>query len=95
MTKLKLLCASVACAAWHVACAYIYPVETIDGKNWSYFPMLGGVEIQKAPVSLSGSVDVPEKLGGQPVIGIRPQAFQGCSDITSVTLPDTVREIGD
>ena len=97
MSKIKLVCASIACAVWHVAmCASsLYPTETIDGKDWAYFPMSGGVEIQKAPGSLSGKVTVPDTLGGLPVVGIRAEAFQGCTDITSILLPDTVREIGD
>ena len=76
------------------ASASLYPTETVDGKNWSYFPMSGCVEIQSAPVSLSGDVVVPATLGGLPVVGIRPYAFQGLSGITSVTLPDAVKEIG-
>ena len=94
MTKLKLLCAGVACAVWHFAvCAssYMYPTE----DSWSYFPMAGCVEIQRAPVSLSGDVVVPDTLGGLPVVGIRPYAFMGCSSATRVILPDTVKEIGE
>lgn len=36
---------------------------------------------------------IPEKYKGKPVLGIGDEAFKGCTDITSITLPDTVEFI--
>ena len=73
MNRMKVLCAAVACLAWHVAQSVpLFPSEIVDGHKWYYFPMSGCVEIQSAPASLSGKVVVPGTLGGLPVVGIRP-----------------------
>ncbi len=42
----------------------------------------------------TGSITVPDTLGGYPVVGIDPWAFQSCTDITEVHLPDSVTSIG-
>jgi len=37
---------------------------------------------------------IPEKYRGKPIVGIANYAFENCTDITSVALPDTVTYIG-
>lgn len=46
-------------------------------------------------VGAGGDVVIPELLGGQPVSGIASGAFQWSAQLTSVSIPDTVAEIGD
>ncbi len=41
------------------------------------------------------AVIIPEELDGHPVISIGERAFEGCSYVTSVTIPDGVTTIGD
>lgn len=41
------------------------------------------------------SVTVPETILGLPVVEIGSNAFDGCGDITSLTLPDTITRIND
>ncbi len=41
------------------------------------------------------SVTIPESIDGYPVSSIGDNAFQGCSNLTDVSIPQTVTEIGD
>ncbi len=41
-----------------------------------------------------GDVVIPDTLGGYPVTGIDGSAFEGCSSLTSVTIPEGVTSIG-
>ncbi len=44
--------------------------------------------------SASGSIEIPGELGGYPVTGIGYEAFYGCSDLKSITIPNSVTSIG-
>ncbi|MBE7043660.1 MAG: hypothetical protein E7399_09280 [Ruminococcaceae bacterium] len=43
--------------------------------------------------SISGDVVIPETLGGYPVTHLASSAFEQCNEITSVTIPDSVKWI--
>ena len=45
--------------------------------------------------NVHGDLVVPAELGGFPVVGIRDSAFQGCTALKSVEIPDSVTSIGD
>lgn len=45
-----------------------------------------------SPVGLSGKIEIPSMLDGRPVTGICKSGFTG-TEITEVTIPDTVTEI--
>ena len=45
--------------------------------------------------SISGSVTIPETLGGYPVTSIGYQAFYNCTGLTNVTIGNSVTSIGD
>lgn len=47
------------------------------------------------PRSLQGELEIPATLDGYPVTKIGPNAFDSCMGITSIELPETVREIGE
>ncbi|MDD6012830.1 MAG: leucine-rich repeat protein [Oscillospiraceae bacterium] len=45
--------------------------------------------------TLKGDVVLPSVIDGKPVVAIGPRAFYYCHSITSIIIPDTVREIGE
>ena len=66
---------------------------TVDGVTWSYTVGSGKATVTGA-TPVEGKLAVPSSLGGYPVTGIGDEAFRGCSDLTSVVIPDSVKSIG-
>ena len=73
---------------------------TIDGHTWTFVVSEDGratigngtnVAVAPAPV---GDLEIPEELGGHPVMGIGNQAFKGCEELTSITIPSNVTNVG-
>ena len=73
--------------------------ETVDGITWTYTVSDGKAEIgggsRAIPRSTTGAITIPSTLGGYPVTGIGYSAFSGCTNITSITIPNSVTNIGD
>ena len=96
-TKLMMVVAAVAVAFG--ACA---ETETVGGYTWTYringdTAVIGGDFYDAAVISPSptGAVIIPDTLGGKPVTSIGETAFYNCTNLTSVTIPDSVTSIGD
>ena len=53
----------------------------------------GGCSITKYK-GQGGQVTIPPTIGGRKVVEIGTEAFEGCSSLTSITLPDSVTSIG-
>ena len=77
---------------------------TVNGYSWKYYvDDAGGAILCKAggysespavePVP-TGNVTIPSSLGGHPVVEIGRYAFHGCTGLTSVTIPSSVKVIG-
>ena len=60
-----------------------YKYELVDGKV-----VLQGMEYQ------DGVLNIPSEIDGYPVAEIAAEAFAGCSELTSVTIPGSVERIG-
>ena len=97
MTK-KLMTMVVAVAA--AFCAWA-ETETVGNYTWTYriggdntVSIYNGYSAAISPTP-TGAVTIPSTLGGKPVTSIGPYAFDYCSGLTSVTIPDSVTSIGD
>ena len=75
--------------------------ETVNGIDWNYSVENGkaglgsGYSTPAIPKSTSGAITIPSTLGGYPVTSIGDSAFDGCSSLTSVTIPNSVTSIGE
>jgi hypothetical protein len=64
--------------------------------KWEYSMAEGGISLDRVtPKTISGDLVVPEKIDGYPVVKIAERAFEGCSSITSVTVPKSVTAIAE
>ena len=72
--------------------------ETLESGETYYFDQVDSETVTITSYKCSNekhALVIPEKLAGKTVVGISAQAFKANNDITSVTLPATVTEIGD
>ena len=74
--------------------------ETVNGIKWTYFVKNGEASIGGGPFSspailesTSGAITIPSTLGGYPVTSIGEWAFNDCSSLKSVTIPNSVTSI--
>ncbi len=54
----------------------------------------GTIEITNCNRDISGALVIPAEINGYPVTSIGEKAFNGCTGLTSVTIPDGVTKIG-
>ena len=97
-TKLKML--ATLALAFAATMQLMADEETVGGYTWKY-EIKGGkavvdnyysTAIAPAP---TGTLTIPSKLGGKPVTGIGGYALKWCSNMTGVTIPDSVTSIGE
>ena len=87
----KWLLGLVTFAAMVVVCAVCAGAETYGDFNYSVLDD-GTVKITKYNGSAK-TVDIPAKIDGMNVTGIRSSVFRNYTNLTSITIPDSVTEI--
>ena len=88
------LAAGAALGAWA-------DTETVGGIVWNYTVSGGKAQVgiggyngtRAVSTSTTGAIAIPSTLGGHPVTSVKEYAFDGCSGLTSVTIPDGVTSI--
>ena len=73
--------------------------ETVDGIAWTYTIIDGKAQIGTGsscaiPIETAGVITIPSDFGGVPVTSIGDFAFHFCRELTSVTIPEGVKNIG-
>lgn len=69
--------------------------EKMVQGQYTYIVEDGEATVVSVSTAARGRLTVPETLGGCPVTAIGREAFYGCTLVTGVSLPDTVRTIDE
>ena len=64
-------------------------------RRWTESGYQDGVRITRCDKNVSGKVVIPETIEGYEVKWISSYAFSSCKNITEITMPDSVTEIGE
>ena len=83
------------CVAVMVAIGTFAATEIVNGVEWEYREFSTSVYVTGIPAETSGAITIPSMLGGRPVKRIVAGAFEDCSHITSITIPDSVETVED
>lgn len=78
--------------AWDM-CGVFITAEFSSDVEWKYVVADGRATVTGAEPA-AGSLVMPSTLGGYPVTGIGPSAFNGCSELAGMAVPDCVTDIG-
>ena len=62
---------------------------------FTYRVYVSQIDITGYPTDAVGAVEIPAMIAGRPVRSILASAFEGCTGLTSVTIPSSVRTIGN
>ena len=73
----------------------LHSFNSDDPSCYVYDEQSDGIIITSLANEELTSLSIPEKIQGKPVIMIGESAFSGCTSLTHVRIPGTVREIGN
>ena len=96
---ISLICAAVLAAV--LVCLLVFGgdddtgdgVLTAKGISYEYSEDFGGYVVRTAGLDITEAV-IPEKIGDVPVVAIAKRAFDGCTKLASISIPNTVEYIG-
>ena len=92
--KLLLVLALIATLAALVSVFTLSSSAATEGQ-YTYTVSGGKATITRVNTSISGYITIPSTLGGYPVTSIGEWAFSYCENLTSITIPSSVKEIGN
>ena len=97
MKKTKILSLLLIAAIVVAVCVFALPTQADAATSgyYTYKVTNGEATITDCDESISGNITIPSKLGGYPVTRIEPWAFERCSRLTGVTIPNGVTSIGE
>ena len=93
---MKRIVKRIFCFTLSLCLATLVGVPIISAETEGPFQYYAGeneATIFKCDPSVKGHLDIPETLGGLPVKAITNQAFFGCLDLTSVTIPSGIHSL--
>lgn len=97
----KVLSRTFLIAILSFTCGLLADTATVDGYTWTYHVVDGQAEIGTTQYCAAispeptGPVTIPSSLDGYPVTSIGLAAFNCCSGLTKVTIPNGVTTIGE
>ena len=68
---------------------------SVSATSFDYTVVDGKATVTDCPTSETGTVRIPNTLGGYPVTAIGEYAFFDCDKITSISIPNGVTSIGE
>ena len=74
-------------------CAFL-PLQAASLDDLTYTTTNGEVTITDCDTAATGELVIPNTIDGHPVTSIGEEAFQNCTSLTSITIPDSVTSIG-
>ncbi len=96
MLKQKfLLCVLALCILTRLLAVASGTVSAATDGVYTYNVSNGKVTITDCDTSVSGELCIPDTLGGYPVTTIGAKAFESCTNLTTVTIPEGVTALNE